>query len=269
MKLKPDIATMLKFYTIITFPFGLTRLKYENLKIQTTGINYKRFVITIIIITCVLSPWLLYYNYNIMIDHLHFEKSLIIISVFNESSLLVNYLSIVVFSFFVERKFSKSIYENLIDVDRQLGKMKIDKYFRTKLILFNFSYICLNMFLVSVTAITWSKIVIWPIQIMVIPIDLEEIRFLFEINLISKRFKILNQKFISTETNRSNNINIDYDIMKRLCQHIGRKDEKNQIFFNNGKFEYLALHNKLIGVLENFNSSYSPKVHVIFQYRYC
>lgn len=259
MNLKPDIKTMLIFYSTFVFPLGLTRLKYEKSVVQTTGFCYKIFAMSIIMFVCVSTPRLLYVNFTEISQFFQSEMIMSIISIISQIFSVLNFFIIITLSNFMNGNVSKEMYETLIEIDGRLRKSD-EKSFDEKVVVFNIFFIMVNILQVIMSGLAWPKVLSWPFHILVIVNDMELVRFMFEINLVSKRFETLNNRLKIIEISTIKDDMIDLDMIESLIQTIWKSNKNYQFIFDNEHFDYLKIHSMLSNAVEMLNSIYSLKV---------
>lgn len=253
-----EIIKILKFYSIFTFPFGIRKLKYDNSTVQTTGPYYMIYVLVLCIFSCIVFPQILYMNHITTIEFYHFDTSLVVISTMTQSFQVFTTLNIMLTNL-LNVKISKRIYENLILIDSYPGLKSNSDKIMGKLVITHAIFISTCFVQIVMSYLAWSKHVGWPVQSLVIIIEIEIIRFIFELELISKKFEMFNQMLKSIDVNNSN---IDFDLTVGILQHVMQTKSKNIFTFQN-KQNFLHIHNKLFDIVEDLNNCYSWKVFLL------
>lgn len=253
--MQSDIENMIKFYSIYTFPLGTRRLKYINSTIRTIGPFYKFYIVIILAFVCIVYPPISYINYLTMKDTFRFDASLVVISVITHSFLFVSFLVVMILSL-LDGKVSKTMYESLMKVDSCSRKNFNYPNINCKIALFHAFFVCTCIMQTIMNIIAWPEYIGWPFHILIMIIDTELLRFVFEIELISKRFDTNNQ--IMKNIN-AHNKNIDFDLKAGLLQSVLRKDSKKSLKPEKN-LNILLIHNKLLDIVENLNRCYSWKV---------
>lgn len=267
---KDNLCAFLTFTNQIYTFVGLKKIAIgDGPVLVTIGYIYKIFAS---ILTICLSSLLIHHtSFNIGVYAGFRSFCLILIYALSQYSALVTYFIASFKNITIDLKTTKNLYSLLLEIDTNIEYKKTSQNKSQELfmVLVYVLYGVLRFCQIYANQLVWSRFFSWTYNASCILIDLQLIRFIFEINVVARRFEVLNCRLKSYLKNNCNEKN--YDVRDGALSKLWSTRNNKIIDVKiNGKEDLemlLSTYNKLIEVVDTLNSCYGLLVSMnIFNY---
>lgn len=256
---KSNIHYMFTFYKYVEWILGLKLMNIEN--ISELEKKYKFFIFF----------FMTFMSINIILrifTHIKFMERfglpIFITAILSYITIVIEYIFVIIHGCFFSSKNAVQIYIKMTNIDKILKLVNYDQFkvFRETFISLHVIYIAFRLYQIM----SYFKKI--PIDMMTIlhifstiTVDLKMLNFGISINMIARRFEMLNKLMVKL---KNNILTIDYDLNNGILTNVWRENDKN---IKNVKLDiskYLAVYNTLTDVIDEINALFGVPVSILF-----
>lgn len=189
-----------------------------------------------------------------------FNFSVAITFLVNQISIVITLWIILIYNAAFNTKKTLKIYRILIDIDEIIEfPSERNKSIKRTITIFFVTWITFRIAQWTISSLIWPKHNTIASNISIFIIDFSLVRFIFEINIIARRFEYLN-RYLIHKHEIENDLQIFY-VQDSIITRFWRMKDLSKVKINLSHEKILSIHNKLIEIVSMITTCYDTLVN--------
>lgn len=257
MKVESNIIVFVKYTNIIFNIVGLKRIETRRNELQVVGKRYKMYS-TVLLLSVIF--WYIYFAIINIRKIYKFNFSVAITFLVNQISIVITLWIILIYNAAFNIKKTLKIYRILIDIYEIIEfPSERNKSIKRTITIFFLTWITFRIAQWTISSLIWPKHNTIASNISIFIIDFSLVRFIFEINIIARRFEYLN-RYLIHKHEIENDLQIFY-VQDSIITRFWRMKDLSKVKINLSHEKILSIHNKLIEIVSMITTCYDTLVN--------